>query len=154
MPNETEKQYNELTKKFKLPNFKELDDELELSDMEETKFLLRVIMRRIAEKLDFYATFLGEILQPDSNLYVMHETRHFDETEKNKIYDVYRKLMEFHRLSIEISLNHDEKEEADYIASFCEEWEGIKKELLIYTRKIKDSWKEEVNIKEDVGYLG
>src|SRR3989338_4563975 len=92
--NEIEKQYSELKKKFKLPEFKEIDNEFELSDLEETNFLLRAIMRRISEKLDFYSTVLEEVLQPDaSNLYAMHETRYFDDEEKNSMYDLYKRLM-------------------------------------------------------------
>lgn len=155
MPQEIEKQYNELRKKFKLPEFKDIDFEFELSDLEETNFLLRAIIRRIAEKLDFYTTMIEEVLQPDtSNLYAMHETRFFDQNEKNKMYDLYRKLMDFNRQSIEISLKHNEKDEADFINNFFEEWKNLKEELLKFVKKMRDSWKTEADIKEDVGYLG
>ncbi|MBI2653575.1 hypothetical protein HYX02_02065 [Candidatus Woesearchaeota archaeon] len=153
--NEIEKQYNELRKKHKLPEFKDFDFEFEISDLEETNFLLRAIVRRIAEKLDFYTTMLEEILQPDtSNLYAMHETRNFSDTEKNKMYDLYRKLMDYNRQSIEVALNHDEKEEVDFINRFFDDWKELKKELLMYIKKMRASWNEEVDIKEDVGYLG
>ena len=153
MTKEIEKQYNELRKKFKLPEFKEIDFEFELSDLEETNFLLRNIIRRIAEKLDFYTTVIEEILQPDtSNLYAMHETRYFDEYEKKQMYDLYRKLMNLNRQSIEISLKRSE--EADFINKFFDEWKQLKEELLFYVKKMKDSWKTETDIKEDLGYLG
>ena len=156
MPNkEIEKQYAELRKKHKLPDFKELDFELEISDMEETAFLLRGIIRRIAEKLDFYTTMIEEELQPDtSKLYAMHESRIFEEEDKKKMFEFYKKLMILSRHSVEISLENNEKEEASFINGFMNEWEKIKSELLFYVRKIKDSWKEETDTKEDVGYLG
>ena len=79
MAKDTEKQYNELKKKVNLPDFKDIDFEFEISDLEETRYLLRAIIRRIAEKLNLYCTLIEEILQPDaSNLYAMHETRFFD----------------------------------------------------------------------------
>ncbi|MBI2653114.1 hypothetical protein HYX00_06615, partial [Candidatus Woesearchaeota archaeon] len=53
---EIEKQYNEIRKRLKLPEFKEIDFDFEISDLEETNFLLRAIIRKIAEKLDFYST--------------------------------------------------------------------------------------------------
>ena len=156
MPNnEIEKQYNELRKKFKLPEFRETDNEFEISDLEETNFLLRAIVRRIAEKLDFYSTMLEEILQPDtSNLYAMHETRFFDENEKKGMYDLYSKLMNFNRQSIEVSLEHNEKEEADFINNILNNWKEIKRELLNYVKKMRASWKKETDVKEDLGYLG
>jgi uncharacterized protein YggL (DUF469 family) len=156
MPNnEIEKQYNELRKKHKLPEFKEIDFELEISDLEETNFLLRAIIRRIAEKLDFYTTMLEEVLQPDtSNLYAMHETRHFDENEKKQMYDLYSKLMNFNRQSIELSLEHYEKNELDFINNFLSEWKNLKEELLGFVKKMRVSWKSETDIKEDLRYFG
>lgn len=156
MPNkEIEKQYNELRKKRKLPDFREIDLELEISDLEETNFLLRGIIRRIAEKLDFCATMLEEILQPDTaKLYAMHESRTFEEEDKRKMFDFYKRLMILSRRSVEVSLESDEKEEASFINEFMNEWKKIKSELLFYARRIKDSWKAETDIKEDIGYLG
>lgn len=154
--NETEKQYNELGKKHRLPDFKDIDFEFEVSDLEETNFLLRNIIRRMAEKLDFYSTMLEEILQPDaSNLYAMHETRYFDDDEKKQMYELYAKLMNLNRQSIEVSLSRNEKDEAEFISGLFEQWKSLKNELLKLVKKIKDSWKtEEADIKEDLGYLG
>ena len=154
--NETEKQYNELRKKHKLPEFKDIDFEFEISDLVETNFLLRAIVRRIAEKLDFYSTMLEEILQPDtSNLYAMHEIRYFDDDEKKQMYGLYSKLMNFNRQSIEVSLQHNEKDEADFVKDLFDEWKSLKQELLRFVKKMRASWKtEEADIKEDLGYLG
>lgn len=156
MPNkETEKQYSELKKKHKLPEFKDIDLEFEISDLEETNFLLRAIVRRIAEKLDFYSTMLEEILQPDtSNLYAMHETRYFDDDEKKNMYGLYTKLMNFNRQSIEVSLIHNEKDEAEFINNIFNDWKSLREELLKFVKKMMASWKTEVDIKEDLGYLG
>ena len=156
MPNnEIEKQYNELKKKHKLPEFKEINNEFELSDLEETDFLVRSIIRRIAEKLDFYTTMLEEILQPDtSNLYAMHETRFFDEDEKKQMYDLYRKLMNFNRQSIELLLENNEKDKIGFISNFFGEWAALKNELLVFIKKMKASWKADIDTEEDIGYLG
>jgi|TARA_Y100000310_G_scaffold124950_2_gene123780 hypothetical protein len=155
MAKDTEKQYNELKKKVNLPDFKDIDFEFEISDLEETRYLLRAIIRRIAEKLNLYCTLIEEILQPDaSNLYAMHETRFFDENDKKKMYDLYTKLMNSSRKSIEVSLRHDEKGEASFINDFHNEWKDLKKELIKYVGRMKDSWKILADIKEDIGYLG
>ncbi len=154
--NEIEKQYSELKKRYNLPEFKEINFELEISDLEETSFLLRAIIRRIAEKLDFYSTMIEEVLQPDaSNLYAMHEIRYFDENEKKQMYELYIQLMNFNRQSIELSLERNEKHEADFINNFLHDWKSIKNELLKFVKKMRDSWRtEEADIKEDLGYLG
>ena len=150
-----EAQYNELKKRHKLPEFREIDNEFEISDLEDTNFLLRAVIRRIAERLDFYATVLQETLQPDtSNLYAMHETRFFDEDEKRQMYNLYTTLMNCNRQSIEVSLGHNEKEDADFINNIYNDWKEFKQELLKYVNKMKASWKIEKDIKEDLGYLG
>jgi len=157
MPNkEIEKQYIELKKKHRLPEFREIDFEFELRDLEETNFLMRAIIRRMEEKLDFYSTMLEEVLQPDtSNLYAMHETKFFDDDEKKQMYELYTRLMNFNRQSIEVSLEHNESSEADFINSLFEEWKSLKQELLRFVRKMRASWKaEEADIKEDLGYMG
>ena len=152
---ETEKQYNELRKRHKLPEFRELDFELELQDSEKTAYLLREIIRKIGEKLDFYSRVIEEILQPDtSNIYALHESRFFDEKEKKDMYDIYVKLMNLSRSSLEISLGNDPKSEAEFITRFLDEWKGLKAELIKYARKMKDSWKPWADIKEDLGYMG
>ncbi len=155
MSNEIEKQYSELRKRVNLPEFRELDSEFEISDLEDTNFLLRAVIRRIAEKLDFYSTMLEEILQPDtSNLYAMHETRFFDEEEKKRMYDLYSRLMDFNRMSIEVSLKHSEKDESEFVSRFFSEWKSLKQELLGYVKAMRESWKKQTDIKEDLQYLG
>jgi|GEM_PF-784341 hypothetical protein len=157
MPNkEIEKQYSELRKKHRIPEFGEIDMEFEISDIEDTNFPLRAVMRRMAEKLDFYTTMLEEVLQPDtSSLYAMHEMKFFDDREKSRMYGVYAKLMSLNRQSIEASLERDEKSEADFISNALHDWKSLKAELLKFVKKMRASWNtEEADIKEDLGYLG
>ena len=155
MTTEIENKYSELRKKYKLPEFKEINFEFEVTDFEKTNFLMRGIIRKVAERLDFYATVLEEVLQPDaSNLYAMHETRYFDESEKESMYNLYRKLMDYSRQSIIVTLERDEKAESEFISKFFNEWKVIRQELLNLVKKMKSSWETEVDIKEDLRYLG
>lgn len=155
MPKETEKQYNELRKKLKLPDFREIDFEFEISDIEETNFLLRAIVRKIAERLDFYSTMLEEVLQPEpSNLYAMHETGFFDEDEKKQMNALYSRLMVLNRNSIEVSLTNNENEQSLFVITALNEWKTLKNELLKYVKKMKDTWTSEIEADEDVGYMG
>ena len=152
---ETEKQYSELRKRLKLPDFKEINFEFEISDLEETNFLLRAIVRQIAEKLDFCSTMLEEVLQPEpSNLYAMHETGFFDEDEKKQMNALYSRLMILNRHSIEVSLTNNENEQAAFVSNAFNEWKSLKNELLKYVKKMKGIWASEIEPDEEVGYLG
>ena len=70
------------------------------------------------------------------------------------MFEFYKKLMILSRHSVEISLMDNNKEEANFINDFINEWGKIKTEMLSYITKMKDSWKKETDIKEDLGYLG
>ena len=156
MTKEQEKQYSDLKKKYKLPDFNELNKELEITSIEETDFLLRAITRKASEKLDFYASLIEEMLQPDtSNLYSMHEARFFTQDEKNSMNELYARMMKLARESIEMSLDNTEENEAKFISLFFSEWKAIKHQLIIYVRKMKSSWNEKTDSEEEtVGYMG
>ena len=89
-----EKEYNHLCKKYDLPKFEEIDREFEISSLESQRFLIKGILRRIAERLDMYAEVIGNLVHPDgSSLTVMHEVKFFSEDEKNEMYAVFKKIM-------------------------------------------------------------
>ncbi|MBI2130675.1 hypothetical protein HYU10_02790 [Candidatus Woesearchaeota archaeon] len=141
------KQYQELAKKHKLPDFDKLDMEFEVSTIEETRFLLRAIISRMGEKIEFYVSTLGDILHPDSsNMHAIQEWA--------RMFEVYRKLMSSSRQSVEVSLNCDEKEEAEFISVFYGQWAGMKPELAGFFRKMSDSWRTDSESKDDIGYMG
>ncbi|MBI2134629.1 hypothetical protein HYU09_01435 [Candidatus Woesearchaeota archaeon] len=155
MAESIKKEYDNLCKKYRLPKFDDLDSEFEISDLESTNFLLKNILRKIAENLEFYNGLINEVLQPDAaSMSSMHETRFFTDSEKSDMYSLYKKIMKNHRAIIEIMLKNDEKEEAEFLNKFLNDWKEIKKWLLNYLEKMKDSWDKETSIEQDLGYFG
>jgi|TARA_Y100000310_G_scaffold327902_1_gene395047 hypothetical protein len=155
MVNEIEKEYIKLCKKYKLPKFKDLNNEFEISRLDNVDFLIRNILRNVAEKLEFYCNLINELLQPDtSSLSSMHEVRFFTDSEKNKLYNQFKKLMKTHRNIIRLVLEHDEKNQAKFLNSFFSEWLEIKKQLINYLSKMKDSWDKETSMEENIAYFG
>jgi hypothetical protein len=150
-----EDQYKKLKSKYNLPKFEDLDKEFEISTIENDKFLIRGIIDKIIDRIDFFSKILEDLLQPDASLLrSMHEARFFEEQDKKDIYELYKKLMGISRESFEVSLKRDEKEEALFINKVFDEWKELKINLLRVVNKMKDSWKKETDIKEDLGYLG
>ena len=155
MTEDIEKEYNNLCKRYKLPDFKEIDAEFEISDLESTNFLLKNILRKIAENLEFYTGLINEVMQPDaSSLSSMHETRFLTDSDKSDMYYLYKKMMKNHRAIIEAILKNNEKEEAEFLNRFFNDWKEIKKELINYLKKMKESWDKETSIEQDLGYFG
>ena len=146
--------YMGLSKKYKLPSFNEINEEFEISSIEKEDFLLREIRRKIAEKLELYMKFLEEILQPETTLSNMYESKIFDDEERTEIFKIYKKLMFFNRLSIETAVNEDDKKSSEYINAIFKELDEIKERFSKFVAKAKESWLKDIDIKEELRYLG
>jgi|TARA_B100000315_G_scaffold75934_1_gene69464 hypothetical protein len=155
MVNEIEAEYNKLSKKYKLPKFREIDEEFEISSLESPKFLIRIILRKIAEKLEFYIDVIGNLVQPDaSSLSSMYEVRYFSDDEKNDMHNLFKKLMKVDRNILGVMLKNDEKQQAEFLNKFFNNWSDTKKELLKFIEKMEDSWEKQSTIEEDTAYFG
>ncbi len=155
MANEIEQEYAKLSKKYKLPKFKAIDDEFEISALENEKFLIKNILRSISERLEFYIELISNLVHPDgSSISSMYEIRFFTEDEKNGMYNLFKRLMKIDRNIIELVLKNDEEEQSDFLNKFSTDWLNLKKELLKYIEKMKDSWEKQSTIEEDIGYFG
>jgi len=155
MTNEIEKDYNKLCKKFKLPKFKEIDEEFEISILENSNFLIKNILRKIAEKQEFYIEVIGNLVHPDaSSISSMYEIRFFTDDEKNDMYNLFKSMMKSNRNILELILNNNESEQVKFLNDFFNDWINIKKDITIYITKMKESWGKESTIEEDLGYFG
>lgn len=148
------KLYEALRKKHKLPTFDEMDSEFEISAIEAESGLLREIRKHISERVGNINSLVEEVLQPDTNLVNLYESRVFNETEKQGLFELYKKLMVVDRTLAELMIANDEKLDAQFIKSFAAEWKKIKPELLNFIRKLKDSWEKETEEGESAGYMG
>lgn len=155
MASEIKKDYEELRKKYSLPDYKSMDDDFEISCIDDGDSLLRDIDRKIAEKIEFFADIINSVLQPDtSSLTDMHECRFFNDAEKKVLFDLYKVLMGMHRASIELLIHNNEKETAEFIKDTCSKWGNVKKSIAATVRKMKETWQKEISYKEELGYLG
>lgn len=147
--------YKQLSKKHKLPDFSKLDNEFEISLIEADRFLLRAIIQKMVEKAEFHSMLIENILSPDSaNFCSMHECKFFSEDEKERLFGLYKILMQYNRRAIEISFTRKEEEEVTFVKEFFQEWQQLKKELLPVIGVMKRSWKKDTTMKEELEYLG
>jgi hypothetical protein len=146
--------YQELSGKYKLPSFEELDNEFEVSIIEKDNFLLREIRRAIIEKIEIYIEFLEKLLNPETDLSSMYESSVFNEEDRKELFEVYKKIMFFHRLSVEVSIEENDEKTSEYLNKFLGEWVEIKKRFLAVVQKTKESWVKNINIDEKLRYMG
>jgi hypothetical protein len=150
-----EKSYKELAKKYKLPEFSMLDREFEISTIENDTFLLREIISKIADKIEFYTILLNNILHPDNGqLGLMHECRFFDDERKKSVLELYGVFMKFDRRSVLVSLSGKEDENAKFISDFAREWPTLKEKLKEIVTVMHNAWSEDLAMNERLGYFG
>lgn len=151
------KAYNELKKKHALPDFNEINDEFEISTIEHEDFLLREIRKKIDEKTEIFLKILNSVLQPETNITELHECKEFSEKEKERIFELYKRLMLMHNSGMMAYISCDDKDDASLISESFREWPQVKKQMLEITMKMRDAWKKGTDIsdlKDEVGYLG
>lgn len=154
MSDDIKKKYDALMRKFSLPSLEELDREFDICKLEAESFILKEIRRKVAEKVDFLCKLLEEVLQPDTNISNLYESKYFNEQDKEEVFDVYKKIMKLHRETAELLIKNEEAEDAEFIKKIYKEMPSIKAELLPIVSKMKQSWERETEEAEKLGYLG
>lgn len=151
------KEYEKIQKKYSLPSFEELDKYFEIEDANDGKHPLRTVRKKIEEKLEHLAMQLNAILQPETKVIELEECKMFSEEEKDRMLELFKKLMIFARQANLISLDPSEKKEAEFIQTVYESWTkkgGIQEQMITITQKLVESWKAETKGYEPMGYLG
>lgn len=149
-----EEKYNKIKSKYSLPDFNKLDFEFEISDIEDGKFVLREVRRKIIEKIETFCKMLEEVLQPEATVANLQESTFFDEKEKEELFKLFSRLMRYNRKSLCLGLNPNDEKEAMFISTVFNEWDGVKKELTYVLRKLKEAWEKKSEIKEKLQYFG
>jgi len=154
MEEKIRKKYEELKKKYSLPDFEELNKEFEISTIEHEDFLLREIRKKIADKINTMCEFFEDLLSPDNTMANLYEYKAFDDDERKKIFKLYKRVKVLEKLSLELSLNSDEANESEFINNFFNSWNKIKSEIITIIRKIKVFWEKESAKKDSEDYFG
>jgi len=146
--------YQKFKRKYNLPDFDDIDNEFEISTIEEEHFLLREIRRKMHDKLSTLSKFLKQILFPEADIIDMHESRTFTDEEREKIYSLFRTILYLLRQNMLTALDESDQKTADYIKLVWQKWKTIKKESKWIIEKSAKSWTKETELREELAYLG
>jgi len=149
-----DKIFDPLKKKYSLPDFSLLDSEFDLYTIEYECYFLRSIRHKMVERIESVTKMFDQVLHPEAGFSAYREANIFTDKDREDIINLYRRLMYFHRLSTELDFNSSEAADAKFINDFMKEWPVLKKQILAYVVRMKDSWQKDISKKEVVGYLG
>ncbi len=138
------KEYQTLEKKYKLPDYEELDREFELlyvMDIKEIKYVLRFIRRRINDKVAWACTMVQSILQPNpGSLVNLQESNCFARDDKQRLFNLLKEMMQLERKSLLLDINPDEKNDAAFINESYKHWSSFKNEVAWAAEKMHKHW--------------
>jgi len=141
-----EKEYNRIKKKHgSLPDFKDVNNQFELSSSkdfpEDKEFFLRNIRRKINERFVNLSRFIEEVLNPNPGSIVgITESKNFDNGDREKLRVLLKKLMLFERKSLLLEIDFDDSKEVEFINEILDKWKKIKKDFEPFIRKMMKSW--------------
>ena len=147
--------YEKLAKQYRLPGFKELNEEFEIEKIaeKETELLLRHVRRCMLEKIAAVSRFFELILNPtEANLLILSLLKDTSAETKKKIEKLYKEISLIEIASIDLDLDYNEKNEARFILDVSKDWKKLKVGLKDVSKQLGASW----HIKEMVseGYFG
>lgn len=154
--NHEPKDYTELEciKKYKLPA-DDLDNAFEIATIElDSPWFLREIRRKIIEKLDSFCDILMVVIEPETSLVDMHESKSFTLEEKNDLIMIYKTIMIMKKDAQLLDIDSMEKKEAAFIKEVMVAYPEIKKRMTNLVQRTREAWTKETDEKKDLGYLG
>ena len=137
---EIKKEYSILSKKYKLPDFSELNKEFEIEKIQEreTDFLLREVRRAISDKIVAYLKFLELFLNPvAAPLFVLIALKGMNQSDKETMEKLYKDLVGLEIKSIALDTEYKESEEVKFIKEAINTWNSVKKDLIDLCKEIE-----------------
>jgi hypothetical protein len=151
---ELKSQYLILQKSYKLPSFKDLNENFEIDKIDkDTDYLLRAIRKLIMEKIVNSISFFDMLLNPSSvpRMYLPY-VRSMSNADRKIIEEIYDKLSQISFSSLDLEIIYSEKGEANLIKLANDLWNNIKPDFSKILINIKRP--SVVNIKKDKSYFG
>ena len=150
------KDYAVLEKKYKLPSFKELNEDfdIEKSAEHETDFILREIRKLVMDKVVAYLRFVEMLLNPaNSPMFFLALIKGLTSQDKRILERIYEKLGDLEIDVIELDAVYNEEDEAEFIKKISKEWKEISKEMVKMVEVLRRNWHQKSS-KGESGYCG
>ncbi len=148
--------YAALKKKYGLPEFKFLNENFEIEniDIGETELLAKMIRKHMTEKVFYVLRSLEMFLNPqNAPLFIFDIIKSFSESDRALIKELYTKIAHYEIEAFGLEGNYSEKNEADFIKKFSDDWKSISEDLRKIYASMKDGHKKDLR-KGSKSYLG
>lgn len=149
--------YENLKKKYSLPDFKELEEEFDIGKVFEkdceTNFILRDIRKIINEKLSAYLHLFETFMNPASApLFVLSMVKNLNDEDRKRIKELHKKIVKLTIIIMKLDTIYNEKTEAEFINLVFKEWKGMRKPIYEILERLDSE--EKNNSENQRGYFG
>ncbi len=137
------KEYKKIQEKYSLPSFEELNEDfgIEKTYETETDLLIREIRKIVSEKPYNYLRFVETLINPvNAPMSILSIAKTIGLDEKNKLAEVYKKLVKQEVALISTDIDFSEEREAEFIKNTYALWRGIKKEFSDVLKTMEKNW--------------
>jgi len=148
--------YGLIRGKYKLPDFKFMNENFEIESIaeEDTELLVRKVRKNVRDKvhamINVFETFINPTSAP---MFVFNVIKGFTQGEKEVIEKLYKKFAELEIDAFNLEITYNEKAEAEYIRKVCELWKNSEKDLNKIYESMKASYGLETK-KSEKSYFG
>lgn len=149
-----DKRFGTVRKRFKLPQYDDLDRDFQIKGIDEKEDLLRGITRHAYDTYDSYCRLLEELIQPETKLSTMKEASELNTQDKKILAECHRRIMLKLREFVILSLEYSDKNAARMIIDSYKEWQELKPNLKKIASKLKETWQKQAKLDSERGYFG
>lgn len=133
--------YRKMQDKFKLPQLNELKETFKF-DVQENEKIFDQIRNEISERLfNFTEKIIEPVIAGADSYSCIFEQEMVTENERQKLFDIYKKIQVLKWENNLLMIQPDEKKAAAWVKKTWELWNGeIESELSRICRKLSNSW--------------
>ena len=149
-------EYEKLRKKHNLPDFKFMNENFAIEDIDvfETELFVRLLRKRVAEKIFFISRSLEMLTTLQSApLFAIGIVKSFSEKEKDAIKSLYKRMAKYEIESFGLDIQYDEDKEIEFVKSACGDWKEISEAMTKIYHLMKAGYNKEAE-KQSRGYFG
>lgn len=140
-------EYEKLRKLYKLPDFKQLNEEfgIERIAKRETELLVREVRWSMSKKIADATGFLELFLNPtNAPLFILAALKGIGAETRKLIEEAYNELVELNIVSLNLDLAYDEKNEAKFIKDVAQRWPVLSSNI----KEVNKALGEALHLKE------
>lgn len=147
------KEYENLRKKYRLPEWKWIEKNFIFKIEHDIPILVQV-RRAMADKLNNSSELIDPLVASSESYRAFLERKMLSQQEKGMIFEIYKRLQSLLWGSDKISLEYEEREYAEWIINVKDFWEKIKTDLAKLCKKLSLGWKEYKKTEAETVYHG